>query len=613
MEDMQSAIQTMANNKAPGASGIPAEALKALPPAALDVLLGLIQRFWTGAQATYEEWQVAILKLLYKGKGDQKEPTNYRGIVLQDAFARLTSIIVTARLSKLLETCGIEEQFGSQSGRGTIDALFCLRLALQLCKEHQLDSYVLFVDLIKAFDTANHELLFQLLEKYGAPPTLVDVVRRLHDEFKLELKLGGKKKALIDYTVGVRQGDNMAPILFLFLIQAMIETYKKDEEAEGHKEPEFRTHKNTASCPGRMLQQPNPARTKGTTFYFGKSIFVDDTAFIHDNRADAQAAAGKLRIHFRRFGLLMHVGEITPDGARTVSKTEVMYFPASPKSPEELSSAKADIVFGHNNQFYLPFADTFKYLGCRIHETLTDEVEITHRLKQAANQAAALGNFFRSTADLHTKRLIFLAIPVNTALYGCESWTLTAALRRSITGFYHKAARRVLGINMHHVEQFHIRNEHVRSRLSIDDPLDIVRRRQFNQLGKFARLPEHRVPRKFIAAWIGRPRCRGRPRTNLRHAHVDALQHILGADVSDNGALRDWLPLAQSRASWDGLGSEWIKRRHAETILAYGHHPFVGEGILIHKYDMYLKTIQNQRLAEQYQTRGREPVTTVSN
>ena len=78
-----------------------------------------------------------------------------------------------------------------------------------------MDSHVLFVDLIKAFDTANHELLFTLLGKYGAPESLVDVIRRLHQDFKLEFKLG-KDKCSIEYTVGVRQGDNMAAALFLF-------------------------------------------------------------------------------------------------------------------------------------------------------------------------------------------------------------------------------------------------------------------------------------------------------------------------------------------------------------------------------------------------------------
>jgi hypothetical protein len=75
---------------------------------------------------------------------------------------------------------------------GTADAQYVLRSALQLCREHDLDSHVLFVDLIKAFDTANHELLFALLGKFGAPTTLVEPIRKLHRDFKLKFKLGMK-------------------------------------------------------------------------------------------------------------------------------------------------------------------------------------------------------------------------------------------------------------------------------------------------------------------------------------------------------------------------------------------------------------------------------------
>ena len=64
--------------------------------------------------------------------------------------------------------------------------------------------------------------------KYGAPEALVDVIRRLHEDFRLEFILDDEATCLIDYTVGVRQGDNMAPALFLFLMQAMAEGLRKE-------------------------------------------------------------------------------------------------------------------------------------------------------------------------------------------------------------------------------------------------------------------------------------------------------------------------------------------------------------------------------------------------
>ena len=42
-------------------------------------------------------------------------------------------------------------------------------------KNHNLASYVAFVDLVKAYNTANHDLLvLRILERYGCPPKFVE-------------------------------------------------------------------------------------------------------------------------------------------------------------------------------------------------------------------------------------------------------------------------------------------------------------------------------------------------------------------------------------------------------------------------------------------------------
>jgi hypothetical protein len=45
-----------------------------------------------------------------------------------------------------------------------------------------------------------YDLLFEILAKYGAPPALIDVIRRLHDNFNLKLVFDKKNKAFIDYS-----------------------------------------------------------------------------------------------------------------------------------------------------------------------------------------------------------------------------------------------------------------------------------------------------------------------------------------------------------------------------------------------------------------------------
>jgi len=57
----------------------------------------------------------------------------------------------------------------------------------------------------------------------ASPPPIVNNVRKLYNNCKVKIKIGSKSTE-IDYTTGVHQGDNMSPILFLFVIQAFLET-----------------------------------------------------------------------------------------------------------------------------------------------------------------------------------------------------------------------------------------------------------------------------------------------------------------------------------------------------------------------------------------------------
>ena len=130
-----------------------------------------------------------------------------------------------------------------------------------------------------------------------------------YDNFHSKIVFDQKNQAIIDYTVGVRQGDNMAGLLFLFLMQAMDESFKKQCALP---EPEFRTHRDSKR--GRLLKQPAPAKTKGVPFHFGKSMFADDTMYILSSRPGLETLCAAIFHHMRRFGLLMHAGTLDENG-----------------------------------------------------------------------------------------------------------------------------------------------------------------------------------------------------------------------------------------------------------------------------------------------------------
>jgi hypothetical protein len=167
-----------------------------------------------------QEFQELKLSILPKS-GNLSNPNKWRRIALGDMAAKCISSILASRLTKHLMTFGIDEQYGSLLGKGCANATFTLKAALQTLREHNENAYILFVNLIKAYDTVNRELLWTiLLETYGVPKEAIQVLQKLHDNIRYEMKVG-TKKASINSTVGVKQGDNLGPILFIYLIQAV--------------------------------------------------------------------------------------------------------------------------------------------------------------------------------------------------------------------------------------------------------------------------------------------------------------------------------------------------------------------------------------------------------
>jgi len=150
--------------------------------------------------------------------------------------------------------------------------------------------------------------------------------------------------------------------------------------------------------------------------------------------------------------------------------------------------------FGENDCFHVHCTNEFKCLGGRLVPTLSDERDVEIWIQQATEQAHQLKNFWRSSQDLRIKRAIFPAVPVDTALCGCECWAMTDELHDQLSAFYHKTLCHVLGINMFAVERDCIKNEHLRNKLSVCSIADMVQHRQSNYSGKLVSMPSNQLP-----------------------------------------------------------------------------------------------------------------------
>jgi Holliday junction resolvasome RuvABC ATP-dependent DNA helicase subunit len=76
---------------------------------------------------------------------------------------------------------------------GCVDATATLKTALQSLKDCHQDAYVLFVDLVKAFDSVILEMLWQIVAKFTILVPIVDVIMKMYTEIEVSTSVGKAK------------------------------------------------------------------------------------------------------------------------------------------------------------------------------------------------------------------------------------------------------------------------------------------------------------------------------------------------------------------------------------------------------------------------------------
>ena len=105
------------------------------------------------------------------------------------AWKILASVLLN-RLNEHFEQSGLlpESQCGFRKDRGTIDMIFTARQLQENCQEQNVDLYMAFVDITKAFDTVSREELWKIMPKFGCPAKFIAMVRQFHDGMLARVK-----------------------------------------------------------------------------------------------------------------------------------------------------------------------------------------------------------------------------------------------------------------------------------------------------------------------------------------------------------------------------------------------------------------------------------------
>ena len=89
--------------------------------------------------------------------------------------------------------------------------------------DYQKELYHNFVNFKKAFDRVWHEGLWRVLKEYNIDNRLIEVIKSLHDEATSAVLLNGNAGDVFRATVGVRQGCQLSPVLFIIFPEKIMQ------------------------------------------------------------------------------------------------------------------------------------------------------------------------------------------------------------------------------------------------------------------------------------------------------------------------------------------------------------------------------------------------------
>ena len=93
------------------------------------------------------------------------------------------------------------------------------------------DIFTLMVDLKEAFDTINHQKMYQIMQDLLYPRDAVQVVRGLYENAFTQVVTPHRNTPPIKVQRGTLQGDSLSPFLFILYLEPLLRWLSVGQEA----------------------------------------------------------------------------------------------------------------------------------------------------------------------------------------------------------------------------------------------------------------------------------------------------------------------------------------------------------------------------------------------
>jgi hypothetical protein len=287
--------------------------------------------------------------------------------------------IINDRLTEIVELK--ENQAGFRQNYSTLDHVFVLKSIVDIFLSQNRKLYCAFIDYSKAFDSVWRTGLWYKMVHAGVCGKVLNVIKNLYQNVRSCVTVNGKRSEFFSSHIGVRQGENLSPMLFAMYVNDL-ETYLTDN---GCQPLQFGNEELNNLCNIVVL------------------MYADDTILISDTQNGLQHQLNCLNNYCKLWKL--DVNE---------SKTKVMVF------SKRKCTLKTKFLYSGK---VLEIVDQFSYLGV----TFSNNGKFAQCKKQLVQKAqrAMFSVIKKSRAkqlpvDVQLHLFDTMVMPI--VIYGCEIW-----------------------------------------------------------------------------------------------------------------------------------------------------------------------------------------------
>ena len=219
VDEVKKLIKSLSSKKCTRSNDVPTKFLKI----SLDVISPFLADFFNICMKTGiypDSLKIAQVIPIYKNKGPKDDCSSYRPISILSQINKIFEKLIKNRLMAFLEKHKVlsNHQFGFRKNNSTAFAVYDLVEHLMKNKDNDEYTCTFFLDLSKAFDTVNREILNQKLWRYGIRGPAFDLIKSYLTNRKQYTLVNGVHSQELAIEIGVPQGSVLGPLLFLLYI-----------------------------------------------------------------------------------------------------------------------------------------------------------------------------------------------------------------------------------------------------------------------------------------------------------------------------------------------------------------------------------------------------------